>query len=105
MTIRQYLIRRANRTQVATIAFLLAVGILMSPGPRIYALRIALGVVIAAVIAAAFWSLFEIPCPSCRKPMGRIGFWVANARMLSTSPNCPHCGISVDAQLPLPPKN
>jgi endogenous inhibitor of DNA gyrase (YacG/DUF329 family) len=44
--------------------------------------------------------LFEIPCPKCRKPMGRVGFWVANGRMEKTAPSCPHCGISVDDAVP-----
>jgi hypothetical protein len=105
MTIRQYLMRRCNRSVGGTIAFLVVAGALVSSGPRVFVMRFVFGVVIAAVVVAAFWSLFEIPCPKCRKPMGRVGFWVANGRMVKTSPRCPHCDISVDEEIPGAPNN
>lgn len=103
MTIRQYLIRRCNRTVTGTIAFLIVAGALLSSAPRVFVLRFVLAVVVAAVVLAAVWSLFEIPCPNCIKRMGRIGFAVANGLMANRSPRCPHCGVSVDEQLRVPP--
>ena len=103
MTIRQYLIRRCNRAVSGTIAFLLVAGALVSSGPRIFVMRFVFAVVMAAVVAAAIWSLFEIPCPNCRKSMGRIGFWVANGRMKHDAACCPHCGVGVDAAFPAVP--
>ena len=100
MTIRQYLMRRCSRTVTGTIAFLIVAGALVSSGPRVFVIRFVFAVVMAAVVVAAIWSLFEIPCPKCRKPMGRVGFWVANGRMEKTAPSCPHCGISVDDAVP-----
>jgi hypothetical protein len=96
VTIRQYLMRRCNRAVSGTVAFLIVAGALVSSGPRIFVFRFVCAVVIAAVVVAAIWSLFEIPCPKCRKPMGQIGFWVANGRMAKTTPRCPHCDASVD---------
>jgi hypothetical protein len=100
MTIRQYLIRRNDRYATLAVGFLLAVGIAAGYAPRILAIRIVFGVLVCVVLAAAFWSLFEIPCPNCGKPMGRIGFWVSLGRAPRVSPRCPHCDISVDAEVP-----
>jgi hypothetical protein len=100
VTIRQYLMRRCSRVVGGTIAFLVAAGALVSCGPRAFAIRFALAVVMAAVVVAAVWSLFEIPCPGCRKPLGRVGFWVANGRMVKTAPRCPHCDVSIDGEVP-----
>jgi hypothetical protein len=100
VTIRQYLMRRCSRAVTGTIAFLVVAGALVSSGPRVFVIRFVLAVVITAVVAAAIWSLFEIPCPNCRKPMGRVGFWVANGRMERTVPRCPHCDVSVDEEVP-----
>ena len=96
MTIRQYLMRRCNRAVSGTIAFLIVAGALVSSGPRMFVIRFGFAVVIAAVVVAAIWSLFEIPCPICHKSMGRVGFWVATGRMKKTAPRCPHCGVGVD---------
>ena len=99
-SIRLYLIRRANRTVTGVIAFLLLAGVLISSGPRGFVLRFVFAVPMVVVVIAAFWSLFEVPCLHCRKPLGRVGFWVANGRMRHTSPQCPHCGISLDSEIP-----
>jgi hypothetical protein len=105
VTIRQYLMRRCNRAVSGTSAFLVVAGALVSSGPRMFVIRFVFAVVMAAVVVAAIWSLFEIPCPICHKPMGRVGFWVANGRMKTTAPRCPHCGVSVDEAVPVaPPK-
>jgi hypothetical protein len=105
VTIRQYLMRRCNRAVNGTIAFLVVAGALVSSGPRMFVIRFVFAVVMAAVVVAAIWSLFEIPCPICHKAMGRVGFWVANGRMKKSAPRCPHCGVSVDETVPVaPPK-
>ena len=104
MTIRQYLMRRCNRAVSGTIAFLVVAGALVSSGPRMFVIRFVFAVVIAAVVVAAIWSLFEIPCPICHKAMGRVGFWVANGRMEKTAPRCPHCEVSVEEEVPATPR-
>jgi hypothetical protein len=103
MTIRQYLIRRNDRYATLAIAFLLAVGIAAGYLPRILALRIVLALLICVMLAAALWSLFDIPCPNCGKPMGSVGFWVSLGRSRGVSVRCPHCDISVDADVPEQP--
>jgi hypothetical protein len=100
MTIRQYLMRRCNRAVSGTIAFLIVAGALVSSGPGIFIMRFVFAVVMAVVVVAAIWSLFEIPCPNCRKAMGRVGFWVANGRMEKSAARCPHCAVSVDEEVP-----
>jgi putative effector of murein hydrolase len=67
MTIRQYLKRRSDRYASLAAVFLLAVGILMGYTPRILAVRIVFAVLVGAVLAAAFFSLFEIPGPNRSK--------------------------------------
>lgn len=103
MTIRQYLKRRSDRHATLAFAFLLAVGVAMGYAPRIFAVRVAFAVLVCVVLAAAFWSLFDIPCPNCGKPMGSIGFWVSLGRAGGVSARCPHCDISVDAEVPKRP--
>jgi hypothetical protein len=100
MTNRQYLIRRANRTITATIAGLIIAGLIVTSTPRIFVLRFVFAVVLGAGVAAALWSLFEIPCLSCQKAMGSVGFWVASGRKSAEAPICPCCGISVDTEVP-----
>src|SRR5580704_5784414 len=100
MTIRQYLERRCNRTMAGTVAFLILVGIGFNAVPRIFILRFVLAVLLAAVVIAAFWSLFEIPCPSCRRSLGTLGFWAANGLNRQFSPHCPHCDTSIDTPMP-----
>ena len=100
MTIRGYLVRRASRTVSSVTVFLLLAGALVTVGPNGFVPRFVLAVFIGAVVVAAFWSLFEVPCLNCRKPLGTVGFWVANGRLRDTSPQCPHCQISFDTQLP-----
>ena len=100
MTIRQYLKRRSDRYASVAFVFLLAVGISMGYVPRILAVRIVVAVLIGAVLAAAFWSLFEIPCPNCGKRLGSVGFWVSVGRVSKVPEHCPHCGVGVDVDLP-----
>jgi hypothetical protein len=100
MTIRKYLIRRCTRLIYGVGAFLIVAAMLVTAGPRIFVLRFVVAVLMSAVVAAAFWSLFEIPCPNCWKTLGRVGFRVAHGGMTRNSPVCPHCGISVDKQMP-----
>jgi len=100
MNIRQYLVRRGDRYATLAVVFLLAVGIAAGYAPRILAIRIVFAVLVCVVLAAAFWSLFEIPCPNCGKPMGSVGFWVSLGRARRVSVRCPHCDISVDAEVP-----
>jgi hypothetical protein len=100
MTIRQYLVRRNDRYAMLAVAFLLAMGIAAGYAPRILAVRIVFAILIGVVLLAAFWSLFEIPCPNCGKPMGRVGFWVSVGRAGKVLERCPHCGIGVDVEMP-----
>jgi hypothetical protein len=100
MTIRQYLKRRSDRYASLAVAFLLAVGIAMGYAPRILAIRIVFAVLVGVVLAAAFWSLFEIPCPNCSKRLGSVGFWVSVGRVSKEPERCPHCGVGVDVDLP-----
>lgn len=103
MTIRQYLVRRNDRHAMLAVAFLLAMGIAAGYAPRILAVRIVFALLIAVVLLAAFWSLFEIPCPNCGKPMGRVGFWVSVGRASKDREHCPHCGVGVDEEVPQRP--
>jgi hypothetical protein len=98
MTIRQYLKRRSDHYATLAAAFLLIVGVVIGYAPRILALRIVFAVLVGVVIAAAFWILFETPCPNCGKSMGRVGFWVSVGR--KSAERCPHCDISVDVDVP-----
>jgi hypothetical protein len=100
MTIRQYLKRRSDRYAFLAVVFLLAVGILMGYVPRILAVRIVFAVLVGAVLAAAFFSLFEIPCPNCGKRLGSVGFWVSVGRASRVPEHCPHCGVGVDVDVP-----
>ena len=100
MTIRQYLVRRNDRYAMLAVAFLLAMGIAAGYAPRILAVRIVFAILIGVVLLAAFWSLFEIPCPNCGKPMRRVGFWVSVGRAGKMPEHCPHCAIGVDVQIP-----
>jgi hypothetical protein len=100
MTIRHYLIRRSDRYATLAVVFLLAVGVAAEYAPRILAIRIVFAVLVCVILAAAFWSLFEISCPNCGKPMGSVGFWVSLGRARAVSVRCPHCDISVDAEMP-----
>jgi hypothetical protein len=100
MTIRRYLKRRGDRYATLAVVFLLAVGIAAGYAPRILAIRIVAAILIGVVLAAAFWSLFEIPCPNCGKSMGRVGFWVSVGRAGELPERCPHCGIGVDGDMP-----
>lgn len=103
MTVRQYLMRRSDRYATLAVVFLLATGIAVGYSPRNLAIRIVFAVLVCVVLAAAFWSLFEIPCPNCAKPMGRVGFWVSLGRTGRGSERCPHCDISVDSEVPTRP--
>jgi len=78
-------------------------GALVSIGTRSFVVRFGCAVVIVVVAVAAFWSLFQIPCPKCRNPLGIVGFKVANSGMGSrnTVPaHCPHCNVSFHEPMP-----
>ena len=104
MTIRQYLKRRSDRYATLACVFLLLVGVVMGYAPHILAIRIVFAVLVGVVLAAAFWSLFETPCPNCGKSMDSIGFWVSVGRVSKVPEHCPHCGIGVDMEMPNRPK-
>ena len=104
MTIREYLRRRSDRYLTCGIVFLLIIGALMSRAPRILGIRIIFAVLIGVVLAAGFWSLVEIPCPNCLKSLGRVGFWFSLGRTRGVATRCPHCGMSIDADMPALPK-
>jgi uncharacterized membrane protein YphA (DoxX/SURF4 family) len=101
MTIRQYLKRRSDRYATMAFAFLLVVGIVTGIAPRILAIRIIFAVLVAVLPVAAFWSLFETPCPNCGKRLGGVGFWVSVGRTSKVPEHCPHCGIGVDVHMPI----
>jgi hypothetical protein len=102
MTIRQFLVRLSSQYVRRTGAFLIASGALVTIFTRGFVLRFACAVVILAVTLAAFWSLFKILCPICRKPLGLIGFKVANSGAASRRrpAHCPHCNVSLDNEMP-----
>ena len=104
MTIRQYLKQRSDRYASLAVAFLLAAGIAMGYAPRILAIRYVLAALVGVVLAAAFWSLFEIPCPNCGKRLGSVGFWVSVGRVSRVPERCPHCGVGFDVEMPNPSK-
>lgn len=99
MTIRQYLMRRCSQTVTATIAFVLVAGYFVSLSPPLFAVRFALAVLIGAVVLAAFWSLFKLPCPRCGRSLDAVGFWAANGGLSSSTAKCPHCAVSLDAPM------
>ena len=101
MTIRQYLVRRNDRYAILAVVFLLAVGIAAGYAPRILAIRIVFAILVGVMLLAGFWSLFEIPCPNCGKPMGRVGFRVSLGGAARGFAHCPYCQISVDAEVPV----
>ncbi len=103
MTIRQYLRYRGNRSALAAIVILLLTGAVMSPGPRNYVVRTVIGVLIAALVGAIFWGLFEIlaltQLPPIPRPDRVLGGQRTNA-CFDSSPRCPYCDVSVDQELP-----
>lgn len=104
MSIRQFLIRLSSQYLGRTAAFLVACGALVTIVTRSFVLRFACAVVIAVVALAAFWSLFQIPCPRCRKSLGLAGFRAANSNARRSSPaHCPHCNVSFDEPMPPAP--
>lgn len=104
MTIRQYLKRRSDRYSGLAVVLLIGVGIVAGYLPRILALRIVFAVLVGVLLAAAFFSLFEIPCPNCGKRMGAVGFWISVGRRSKEPEHCPHCGVGVDVDLADPAK-
>src|ERR1700683_467778 len=103
MTIRDFLRRRNSQYSRRTAAFLLASGALVSIATESFVVRFACAVVIVVVAVAAFWSLFQIPCPKCRKSLGILGFKVASSGIASrnTVPAyCPHCNVNLDEPMP-----
>lgn len=104
MTIRQFLRRRTDRYLTFAVVFLMIIGALMSRAPRILGIRIIFAVLIGVVLAAGFWSLVEAPCPNCLKSLGKVGFWLSVGRTRGVATSCPHCRISIDADMPVLPK-
>jgi hypothetical protein len=103
MTIRESLMRRSSLYARRTTAFLLVSAALVTMGTRTFVVRFVCAVVIVAVAVAAFWSLFQIPCPKCNKPLGVVGFKVANSgmgRRNAVPAHCPHCNVSFDEPIP-----
>jgi len=103
MTIREYLMQRNWKYARRATVFLLVSGALVSIGTSGFIVRFVCAVVIAAVTVAAFWSLFEIPCPKCHKRLGVVGFKAANSGIGSkaTAPaHCPHCNVNFDEPMP-----
>src|SRR5260370_40616942 len=98
MRTRKELRRHSDRYATVGFAFLLVVGVVAGYAPRILAIRIVFAVLVGVVFAAAFWSLFEIPCPNCWKSMGSTGFWVTVGR--KSAERCPPCDINVDIEGP-----
>jgi hypothetical protein len=103
LTIRQYLERRSGIYARGTCAFLLLAGALVTSAPKIFVIRFTFAVLIGAVVLAAFWSLFHIPCPKCAKPMGSTGFWTAIGRRVAPA-QCPHCNVNLDVEAPGSPE-
>jgi hypothetical protein len=103
LTIRQYLERRSGRYARGTCVFLLLAGALVTSAPRIFAIRFAIAVLIGAVVVAAFWSLFHIPCPKCSTSMGSTGFLTAIGRRVAPA-QCPHCSVNLDVEVPASPE-
>lgn len=103
LTIRQFLMRRSEQYSSRVVIFVLASGTLVTFAFRNFALRFACAVVIAVVVTAAFWSLFQIPCPKCRNPLGMIGFKTANSGLASRQKpaRCPHCEVNFDEPMPV----
>lgn len=105
LTIREFLMRRNGQYSRETVAFLLASGTLLTIGTRSVVVKFVCAVVIVVVTVAAFGSLFQIPCPKCRKSLGFVGFKVANSGMGSNNTvpvpaHCPHCNVSFDEPMP-----
>jgi DNA-directed RNA polymerase subunit RPC12/RpoP len=99
--IQRYLRTQNDRFAKMAVVLLLVVGASAGYAPRSLALRISLAVLVLAAVGAAFWSLFEIRCPNCSKPLGMSGFLGAIERPRATSARrCPHCGISFDSEMP-----
>jgi hypothetical protein len=103
MTMRQFLRQRSEQYACRAMGFLLVSGALVTIATRSFVIRSACAVVIGVVVVSAFWSLFQIPCPRCRKPLGMAGFRAATSgirNMGMVPPHCPHCYVSFDEPLP-----
>jgi hypothetical protein len=94
--LRQYPRRYLNRLAL----FLVAGSTLLTLANSSFVLRFAASVVMLVVVLAAVVSLFQIPCPNCRKPLGRIGFLAAHAGSPDASRRCPNCNIAFNEQMP-----
>jgi hypothetical protein len=104
MTMRASVMRRSSQHASRTTIFLLVAGALVTLSIRSFVIRFACGVVIAVVAVAAFWTMFQIPCLKCRKPLGIVGFKVANSGIGSRAvpAHCPHCNVSFDEPIDRP---
>jgi hypothetical protein len=93
LTIQEYLRRRGSQFASRLAAFLLIAGALVAMFTDIFVLRFACGVVMMTIVVATIISLFQIPCPRCRKSLGPRGFWTASGGVSAKAPHCPHCGV------------
>jgi hypothetical protein len=100
MTIRQYLRALASRYVNRLMIFLIIAGAMMAISTDIFVIRFAFAVVMLVVVIAAVVHLFQVPCPSCRKSLGRTGFLAANAGGSNSEVHCPHCGVNFDSEMP-----
>jgi hypothetical protein len=96
MNAREQLERRAGYLKIGLAVYLLGAGWLMSTYPFGLVIRFVFAVVSLAIVAAAFWSLFEMPCPACVKPLGTAGFKVALGHSRAATARCPHCELRLD---------
>ncbi|HEY2685455.1 MAG TPA: hypothetical protein VGI93_18225 [Steroidobacteraceae bacterium] len=96
MKARERLVRHAGYLKIGLAAYLLGAGWLMSAYPFGFVIRFVFAVVSLAIVAAAFWSLFEMPCPACRKPLGAAGFKIATRASRASEARCPHCAQRLD---------
>lgn len=100
MKIQRYLKTQSDRYAGIAAVLLIVLGVLVSYVPRSLPLRIAFAVIVLVVVGAAFWSLFEIRCPNCSKPLGITGFLGAVTPPREPPRRCPHCDIGFDSEIP-----
>ncbi len=101
MTIRKYLTRRYCGTGIVMIAFILGIGLLQAHTPNTPELHAVYRLLGIAGLAFLVWNLYRTPCLNCRKPLGTSAlWWIGGGLTARYSPRCPHCGVSIDSDLP-----
>jgi len=103
MTIRQSLVRRANRAASAAVLFLLVAANLIVLGPRNIGIRGIFVLLMLVVVAAIVGQLLRIPCPNCQRSLGWAGFRAAHRARPGDDDRCPNCQVGFDAQVPAVP--